>query len=562
MRKFIRLILGQIETAAYLLAVWSFLVLFLEPLISYYTDFNRVQTLTAAANLLLLALAIVNRLLFKDERGTQKVVFFDVVMLAAGLLLMTYNAKFAIFFLLIRQFYFILIFILFRFSKGRVYKWLAVNPPVTLMLSFLLVIFIGTILLMLPAASAQNRITPFVDALFTSTSATCVTGLIVADTGKYFSQFGQIVILLLIQIGGLGIMTVSTAFALLMGRNINLKVKNVMSQVVGGTNKLNVAELLKNIVIVTVIIELIGATLLFLQFSQDHALNRSIYLSVFHSVSAFCNAGFSVFSDNLAAYRDSAVVSLTIPILIFLGGIGFAVNIDLFRYFFKRDKVKKLSLHSKIVLVTSAVLIVGGMIAYFVMEYYGTMKGFGIHQRLLSSFFQSVTTRTAGFNTINIGALSKGTLLVSMVLMFIGASPGSTGGGIKTTTFSVLGLMMLSLLKGKKDISVFKRRIPSGNFREAAGLVFFSAAVVFFIVLLLLQVEPFSFDKILFEAISAFGTVGLSTGITSGLSPLGRILITLLMYIGRIGPLTMIYAFAIRNRKTSINYAKETIAIG
>ncbi|MDD4223453.1 MAG: TrkH family potassium uptake protein [Candidatus Cloacimonetes bacterium] len=562
MRKYLQLILGQVEAAAYLLAVWSLLVLFLEPVISYYSDFRAVQSFTAAANLLLLALAILNRLLFKDERGTQKAIVLDVIMLVAGLLLMTYNARFVIFFLLIRQTYFILDFILFRFSKGRVYKWLAGNPPVTVMLSFLVVIFIGTVLLMLPVASAQNRVTPFIDALFTSTSATCVTGLIVVDTGKYFSQFGQIVILILLQIGGLGIMTVSTAFALLLGRNIDLKLKNVMDQMVGGTNRINVAELLKNIVLVTVILELIGALLLFSRFHQDLSLHRAIYVSVFHSISAFCNAGFSLFSDNLAGFRDSAVVSLAVPLLIFLGGIGFTVIIDLFRFFFKRDKVRKLSLHSKIVLTTSGILILIGMIAYFVMEYQGTMNGFGIHQRLLSSFFQSVTTRTAGFNTINIGALSKGALLVSMVLMFIGASPGSTGGGIKTSTFSVLGLMMVSLLKGKRDISVFKRRIPLMDFREAAGLVFLSAVILFVIVVLLLQVEPFSFDKILFEAFSAFGTVGLSTGITSSLSPWGRILITILMYLGRIGPLTVIYAFAIRSRKTNINYAEETIAIG
>jgi trk system potassium uptake protein TrkH len=313
---------------------------------------------------------------------------------------------------------------------------------------------------------------------------------------------------------------------------------------------------------VTGIIELTGAALLFSRFYHHHSLARALYLSMFHSVSAFCNAGFALFSDNLVGFRDSAVVSIVIPLLIIFGGLGFSVIIDLYRYFFKRDNVRKLTLHSKIVLVTTAFLIVGGMISFFVMEYYGTMKGFGIHQRLLSSFFQSVTTRTAGFNTLDFGAMGKATLLVSMFLMFVGASPGSTGGGIKTTTFSILGLTMVSLLKGRRDISVFKRRIPSSNFREAAGLVFLSASLVFFIVLILLLVEPLPFEKIMFEVISAFGTVGLSTGITPSLSLLGKILITLLMYVGRIGPLTLIYAFAVRNRKTNINYAEENIAIG
>jgi len=331
---------------------------------------------------------------------------------------------------------------------------------------------------------------------------------------------------------------------------------------VGGTNRVNILQLLKNIVLVTFVLELIGALLLFFRFQSGNSLNRAVYLSLFHSVSAFCNAGFSLFSDNLAGYRDNLLVSITIPLLIILGGLGFTVNIDLFRYLFKRDNVNKLSLHTKIVLVTTAFLILGGMIAFFVMEYYGTMNGFGIHQRLLSSFFQSVTTRTAGFNSLDFGAMGKGVLLVSMILMFIGASPGSTGGGIKTTTFSVMGLTLLSLLQGRKDISVFGRRIPAGNSREASGLIFISAGIVFFIVMILMQIEPFSFDKIMFEALSAFGTVGLSTGITSGLSAMGRILITILMYVGRIGPLTMIYAFAIRSHKTNINYAEETIAIG
>ena len=562
MRKILKLILSPVEAAAYLLAVWSLLVLFLEPLISYYSNYQLVQTATAWVNLLLLALAILHRLLLREGRAITIVVIFDTVMLVVGLLLMNFNARFVIFFLLVRQTYFILDFILFRFSRGRIYKWLADNPPVTMMLSFILVILIGTILLMLPVASTQKRVTPFVNALFTSTSATCVTGLIVYDTATYFSRFGQVVILLLIQIGGLGIMTVSTAFALLMGRNIDLKLKNVMSQVVGGTNRINLSQLLKNILLVTGIIELTGAALLFSRFYHHHSLARALYLSMFHSVSAFCNAGFALFSDNLVGFRDSAVVSIVIPLLIIFGGLGFSVIIDLYRYFFKRDNVRKLTLHSKIVLVTTAFLIVGGMISFFVMEYYGTMKGFGIHQRLLSSFFQSVTTRTAGFNTLDFGAMGKATLLVSMFLMFVGASPGSTGGGIKTTTFSILGLTMVSLLKGRRDISVFKRRIPSSNFREAAGLVFLSASLVFFIVLILLLVEPSPFEKIMFEVISAFGTVGLSTGITPSLSLLGKILITLLMYVGRIGPLTLIYAFAVRNRKTNINYAEENIAIG
>lgn len=544
------------------MAIWSLLVLFLEPLISHYYSYFVVLNWTAGANLLFLGLAILSRFVLKPGGVLKKTVWLDIAMLLVGVLLMAVNARIVIFFLLIRQTFFILDFLIFRLNQGRGYRWLAANPPMSLMLSFLLIISIGTVLLMLPVANTHKEVTPFVDALFTSTSAACVTGLTVYDIGSHFSKFGQIVILLLIQIGGLGIMTVSTAFALLLGRNIDLKLKNVMSQVVGGTNRVNVLHLLKNIVIVTVIVELVGALILLIKFMQGNTLSHAIYLSVFHSISAFCNAGFSVFPNNMAGFGNSAIVSLAIPVLVIIGGLGFTTIIDLLRYIFKKDRINSLNLHTRIVLVTTSVLILGGMISFLTMEYRGTMQGFTASHRFLSSFFQSVTLRTAGFSSLSFGAMSKAVIFVSMILMFIGASPGSTGGGIKTTTFAVLGLTMVSLLKGRKDISVFGRRIPSGNFREAAGLVFLSAAIVFFIVLALLLVEPFSLDKLLFEAISAFGTVGLTMGITPFLSPTGRILITILMYVGRIGPLTLIYAFAVRSKKTNIKFAEETIAIG
>lgn len=554
--------MGHIESVAYLLAFWSLLVLFFEPVIGYYADYARVEFLTALANLLLLALAILNRVLFGEVRGTQKIIIFDVILLALGILLMLFNAKFVIFFLLIRQTYFILQFLLFRFSEGRLYQWLSDNPPVTLMLSFAVVIFIGTILLMLPVSSAQNRVTPVVDALFTATSATCVTGLIVVDTGSYWSMFGQIVILILIQLGGLGIMTVSTVFALLLGRNINLKLKNVMTQMVGGSRTVNIIALLKNIVLVTAVIELIGAVLLFMKFSRVFPMQQAIYASIFHSISSYCNAGFSIFSDNLMGFGSSMIVSLVVPLLIFMGGIGFVVIIDLGQFFFSRAKVRKLSLHSKIVLSASGFLIVVGFIAFFILEYNGTMQGFSPLRRFMSAMFQSITTRTAGFNTIDTAALGRTSLLVAMLLMFIGASPGSTGGGVKTTTFSVLVLTIISMIKGKRDITAFKRRLPIINFREATALIILSASIIFIIVSLLMLVEPHPFEDIMFETMSAFGTVGLSTGITGQLTNIGRVLITILMYIGRIGPMTLIYAIAIKRKHTYINYAEEAIAIG
>jgi len=430
------------------------------------------------------------------------------------------------------------------------------------MLSFALVIAIGTVLLMMPASSASNQVTSFVDALFTATSATCVTGLIVVDTGSYFSLFGQLVILLLIQIGGLGIMTISTAFAIMLGQRITLKLENVMYQVVGGSQSLNVLQLLRSIVLVTLLIESVGALLLYTRFSAHYLPLEAFYMSIFHSVSAFCNAGFSLISVSMMGYVSDIVMNLGITFLIILGGLGFTVIIDLHRYFFIRERVKKLALHSKIVLITSGTLLVLGLTAFYITEYNGTMEGFTIAKRLLASWFQSVTTRTAGFNTIDTGSLSPASILITLALMFIGASPGSTGGGIKTTTFAVLVLSITSLLKGKRDLSICNRKIPSTNIREATSLITLSATLIFFVLFLLLIVEPFPFDKIIFEAFSAFGTVGLSTGITPLLSQTGKFLITILMYVGRIGPLTMIYAFAIKRNVVNLDYAEEKIAIG
>jgi len=555
-------LLSKVEQIAYLLAIWSFLVLFLEPIIAFYADFDRVENITALANIALLLLTILNRLITRKPGTGTNLLIFDASMLALGTLLYYYDAKFVIFFLLIRQTWYILEFILFKAFEGRFFRLLTENPPVTLMLSFALVIAIGTVLLMMPASSASNQVTSFVDALFTATSATCVTGLIVVDTGSYFSLFGQLVILLLIQIGGLGIMTISTAFAIMLGQRITLKLENVMYQVVGGSQSLNVLQLLRSIVLVTLLIESVGALLLYTRFSAHYLPLEAFYMSIFHSVSAFCNAGFSLISVSMMGYVSDIVMNLGITFLIILGGLGFTVIIDLHRYFFIRERVKKLALHSKIVLITSGTLLVLGLTAFYITEYNGTMEGFTIAKRLLASWFQSVTTRTAGFNTIDTGSLSPASILITLALMFIGASPGSTGGGIKTTTFAVLVLSITSLLKGKRDLSICNRKIPSTNIREATSLITLSATLIFFVLFLLLIVEPFPFDKIIFEAFSAFGTVGLSTGITPLLSQTGKFLITILMYVGRIGPLTMIYAFAIKRNVVNLDYAEEKIAIG
>lgn len=558
----IRKTLRQVEIAAYLLAIWSFLVLFLEPIIGFYTNYARVEFFTALANLVLLLLTILNRVLLGESKERHRILLFDVAMLILGSIFLVSQAKFVIFSLLIRQTYFILQYILFRAFEGKLYRWLTGNPPVTLMLSFLLVILFGAILLMLPVSSKLKTVTPFMDALFTATSATCVTGLVVVDTGTHFSFFGQMVILMLIQIGGLGIMTISTVFAIILGQRINLKLENIMYQVVGGSYAVNVFQLLKSIVLVTLVIESVGTLLLFARFAQDFQPMEALFLSLFHAVSAFCNAGFSPLGNNLVSYVDSLAVNLVITALIIAGGLGFSVIIDLQHHALKKDRARKLNLHTKIVLVTTAFLLVLGFTVFYLAEYNGAMRGFSIHRRILGSWFQSVTLRTAGFNTIDLSQIGKASVLISIVLMFIGASPGSTGGGIKTTSFAVLTLSVISLLKGKRHISVFKRRIHEYNFREATGLIMLSITIILVVLFFLMLVEPHAFDKLLFEAVSAFGTVGLTLGITPQLTVIGKLLITVLMYVGRIGPLTMIYAFSTKAKQININYTEEKIPIG
>jgi trk system potassium uptake protein TrkH len=312
--------------------------------------------LTALANILLLFLTIINRLITL-EPAKATICSSSTVPCWLWAPCCSSSTKFVIFFLLIRQTWYILEFFLFKAFEGRFFKQLTANPPATLMLSFALVISIGTILLMMPAASSSNQVTNIVDALFTATSATCVTGLTVVDTGSHFSFFGQLVILVLIQIGGLGIMTISTAFAIMLGQRITLKLESVMYDVVGGSQSLNVLQLLKSIVLATLLIESLGAVLLYTRFSAHYLPLEAFYMSVFHSVSAFCNAGFSLMSENMMGYVSDIVMNLGITFLIILGGLGFTVIVDLNRYLFYRERVKKLSLHSKIVLITTGSLL-------------------------------------------------------------------------------------------------------------------------------------------------------------------------------------------------------------
>jgi trk system potassium uptake protein TrkH len=550
------------ESLAYLIALWNVLVLFFEPVISQYLNIRQTNVWTAFLNLAFIAVSILLRLSILSFAEHRKRTIVDLLILVFGSLLFLYDSKFVIFFLLIRQTFFIARYLFFHAFEGALYKRLTRNPPVTFLLSFATTILTGTILLMLPSATVSHRITPFINALFTATSATCVTGLTVVDTGSYYSLFGQLVILALIQVGGLGIMTISTAFAVLLGQQLTLKVENVMQNVTGEGMKFDMLTLVKNVVFVTLIIEAIGAFMLYFTFNKTLEPIKAFYYAVFHSISAFCNAGFGLYSDNLVKYAFNFNVNLAITGLIIFGGLGFSVIVDLFNHAVKKNTRYSLTLHTKIAVATTVFLLIFGTIAFYISEYNHTMKGFGIYQRLITSWFQSVTCRTAGFNTVDESQISHATSLVSIILMFIGASPGSTGGGVKTSTFAILLLSIFAMIKGQTDLTIFKRKIGSQSIRESTSLITLSMIFVFIIVFLILMIDPFTLEQTMFEAVSAFGTVGLSMGITPSLNSMSKFLIVLLMYIGRVGPLTVIFALSQRKKVLNFTLAEEKISIG
>ena len=447
--------------------------------------------------------------------------------------------------------------------EGKVYSVLAQHPAILILFSFAATILIGALLLMIQGATTIGRVTSFIDALFTSTSAICVTGLAVQDTGTHFTRYGHMIIMLLIQIGGLGIMTISTALAMITGKKLTIRSESLMQNVVGKDNRLDMFRLVRNIIISTLILEGIGALILYQVFyHQTLDIPNSMFSAVFHSVSAFCNAGFGLYSDNLSGYVFNWTVNLVITSLIILGGIGFATMEDIRYNFLPGFRFNKLKLHTKIVLTTTFFLLVFGTICLIISEYNNTMQGFSNNQRFLSAYFQSVTCRTAGFNTIDISRLTNASVLICIFLMYVGASPGSTGGGIKTTSFAIIVLSAFAYIRGSKDVTSFGRKIPEELIKRVLALLAISLAFIILLVFILMMVEPFRFDKILFEAVSAFGTVGLSMGITPQLSSLGKVIIIILMYIGRVGPLTFI--FALSERKTPIKYLvpEEKVDIG
>ncbi|MGX8797516.1 TrkH family potassium uptake protein [Fusibacter sp. JL298sf-3] len=438
------------------------------------------------------------------------------------------------------------------------------NPTQVLVISFLGVIAIGTLLLMLPISSASGEATGFLNALFTSTSAVCVTGLVVVDTGTYWSMFGKTIIMLLIQIGGLGFMTMTTTVAILLGKKIGLKNRILMQEALNQFSLSGIIRLTKYVFLFTVAIESMGAVLLSFRFIPMFGPLKGIYYSIFHSISAFCNAGFDIMGGgaSLTAFGDDHFVTLVAIALFVIGGMGFAVLLD----FLNVKRTRKFSLHTRFVLMMTGVLLVGGWLLMFILEYNNqlTIGAFSLDHKLTSSLFLAATPRTAGFNTVDTAALTMPAKFLTIILMFIGGSPGSTAGGIKTTTFGMMFLTIIAVIKGEEDIHFMKRRISKQVINKGLAVIFISIFVVTTMIFLMSIVEPaFSLEQIIFEVFSAFGTVGLSLGITPSLSALGKFLIISLMFFGRVGPLTIVLAISSRGtRKPLIRYPEGRIIVG
>lgn len=447
-----------------------------------------------------------------------------------------------------------------------------VHPATIVLATFLLAVAVGAALLKLPIATRSGFIS-LIDALFTATSAVCVTGLVVVDTGRYYTTFGQVVILALIQLGGLGVMTISVALFRWFGRSVSFRHRMVMQDLFAHTPREDIFNLIKHILLVTFLVEATGAVFLTIHWSEELPFGQALFSGVFHSVSAFCNAGFALYSDSMVHYSDDLVLNLTICSLIIIGGIGFPVLYDLQTWSVKRKRERaRLTIQTKTVLLTTGVLIATGWVLFSYLERGSLGQNPSLAHRLLVPLFQSVTCRTAGFNTVNIGSLQDATLAMMLFLMFFGASPGSCGGGVKTTTLALVASFTWSRITRKRRVNLFKRSIPLETIARSLTLILVSIGIISSILFMLLLGNTGdqglvhngrSFLEYFFETVSAFGTVGLSMGITSQLSTWGKAWIIVAMLIGRIGVLTFSYIIIGAGVTTKgVEYAEENIMIG
>lgn len=430
--------------------------------------------------------------------------------------------------------------------------------------TFLVVIAVGTILLSLPIAARDGRWTSLPDAAFTATSATCVTGLVVFDTYTHWSLFGQLVILAMIQIGGLGFMTFIAAFSMMMRRHIGLQERRLLMQSSGNLQYHGVLTLIRRIVCGTLLIEAAGAVLLSLRFCRQMGPARGIYAAVFHAVSAFCNAGFDVMGQyqpfgSLTAYAGDALVSLTLCALIIIGGIGFLVWEDVLRH---GIHLRRYTLHSKIVLVTTGILVLSGWAAFFFLEKNHSMAGMSVGERVIAALFQSVTTRTAGFNTVDQASLSNAGSVLTIFYMLIGGSPGSTAGGMKTMTLAIVSISIFCMAKNRRDVTAFRRRLDEQQVRQALIIVGVYTVLVLCSVTAISIWEPQGLRAIAFEVVSAVATVGLSAAGTAQFTLLSRMILMILMYIGRLGGLSLVLMLAEKRAAVPLDRPTEKVLIG
>lgn len=450
-----------------------------------------------------------------------------------------------------------------KITKNKYLKsWEELSASRKLISGFLFAIIVGTILLKLPFSLKEGRSVTVIESLFTVVSAICVTGLSVVDISQTFSNTGLSIILFFIQLGGLGVMTFSTMLFVIVGKKMSFNTRELLKEERNSENSGEVINFIKSLSITVFLIEIVGAGILFCEFNKTMPVKTAIFYGIFHSISAFCNAGFALFSDSLESFRANEVVSLTIAYLIILGGMGFAV-INSFIFVIRKGK-NRFNLTAKLSLKMGMLLTFIGMLMFFIFEYSNndTIGNLTLIDKIIASFFQSVTLRTAGFNTISLVELRPATIFISYILMFIGASPGSTGGGIKTTTFAIIIYYVRGILKSKEHIEIFNRRIDWETMNKALAIIIISLAYIMILTIILLTLEDLPIERILYEVISAFATVGLSLNVTSQLGTLSRLLIIFTMFVGRLGPMTIALAFTEQKKKSSLKFPKEDILVG
>ncbi|MCD7708260.1 MAG: TrkH family potassium uptake protein [Clostridiales bacterium] len=448
---------------------------------------------------------------------------------------------------------------IFEKIKGR-----RMNQVQFIALGFLLIIIAGACILTLPVASRTREWTGFFDALFTSTSATCVTGLVVVDTCTHWSLFGQLVILVLIQVGGLGFVTIAVGFSLLFGRRIGLRERDLLKESVNAMEIGGIVKLARKIFIGTAICEGAGAVVLSFRFVPRFGVLKGIYYGVFHSISAFCNAGFDLMGRgneyaSLTSWVQDVPVNITMFALIIIGGLGFTVWNDLWK---KKWHFKRYALHTKIVLSVTLLLVAGGAVLLYIFERNNTLAGMDGKTQVLASIFGSVTARTAGFNTVDTGALTQQSKLLTILLMFIGGSPGSTAGGVKTTTVAVLLIYVFASLRGNSGTNVFHRRVSDEIIHKASMVFILNLAMGLIGAVVILSTSGLAMDDVLFEVYSAISTVGMSTGITRDLNTVGRVVIIVLMYCGRVGSMTFALSLFAKRESAQTMLPVENITIG